>query len=164
MTAYDDCKNKGLLKSIPKSKEKAKSSIDAAKRWIEEAEKSISIDAINSSVICSYLAMFHAARSILYYDGMREKSHFCIARYLEENYVKTKQIDQKWIASLDHARETRHDDQYSTGFFQTKEEATNAIEKAKDFVNEFDTLLSKKIEDDKNKEKKLSVKKNKTKS
>ena len=43
----------------------------------------------SSSILASYMVMFHAARTILFFDGFREKSHACVARYLEEKYVKT---------------------------------------------------------------------------
>ena len=85
--------------------------------------------------------MFHAARSILFYDGYREKSHACIARYLEEKYVKTGKLDKKWIELLDHNREIRHNDQYNISFFSTKTEATNALKAANDFLIAIENLF-----------------------
>ncbi len=85
---YYDCIKEKLLRKIPPSKEKAEGSVKTAYKWIEEAERNLNSKAFNSSVISSYLAMFHSARAILFFDGFREKSHYCIARYLEEKYVK----------------------------------------------------------------------------
>lgn len=87
------------------------------------------------------MAMFHAARSILFFDGYREKSHACIARYLEEKYVKSQKLDIKWVELLDHSREIRHDDQYNLSFFSTEEEAENALQSAKAFLNEIENLF-----------------------
>ncbi|MBU4501226.1 MAG: HEPN domain-containing protein, partial [Nanoarchaeota archaeon] len=87
---YYDCIRGKLLRKIPSSKEKAEGSIKTARKWLEEAEKNLKGKAFNSSVISSYLAMFHSSRAILFFDGFREKSHYCIARYLEEKYVKKK--------------------------------------------------------------------------
>lgn len=53
-----------------------------------------------------------SARAILFFDGYREKSHACIARYLEEKYTKNKLLENRWIELLDHYRELRHGDQY----------------------------------------------------
>ena len=86
------------------------------------------------SILASYMAMFYAARTILFFDGYREKSHTCIARYLEEKYVKSQKLDKKWVELLDHSREIRHDDQYNLSFFSTEEEAENAPQSAKAFL------------------------------
>ncbi len=131
---YNECIKKGLLRKTPSSKDKAERSIERAKRWLQESEKNIGAGAHNSAVLSSYLAMFHSARAILFKDGYREKSHACVARYLEELYVKKKLLDEKWVELLDHYREIRHSDQYNLSFFTTEEEAKKALESAKEFI------------------------------
>lgn len=42
---------------------------------------------------------------------------------------------------LDYYRETRHENQYSTSFITTKEEAENALKSAKKFVRRIKGLL-----------------------
>jgi uncharacterized protein (UPF0332 family) len=138
---FDDCIRENLLRSIPPSKEKARSSIRAALKWLGDAEKSMGSKAFNSSVLSSYLAMFHSARALLFFDGFREKSHYCIARYLEEKYVKKKLLESRWVELLDHYRELRHNDQYSTSFFATKDEAESALKTAKEFIERMRSLL-----------------------
>lgn len=140
---YNDCIKENLLRTIPPSKEKARGSISAAQKWLEEAEKNFQSEAFNSSVMSSYLAMFHSARAILFFDGWREKSHYCVARYLEEKYVKKNWLELKWIELLDHYREVRHDDQYNVSFFATKEEAENILDSAKKFVERMINLLNR---------------------
>jgi len=98
--------------------------------------------AFNSSILASYMIMFHAARSILFFDGYREKSHACVARYLEEKYVKTGKLDRKWVELLDHSREIRHYDQYDLSFFSTKEDAENALKSARDFLVVMENLFT----------------------
>jgi uncharacterized protein (UPF0332 family) len=60
---------KGLLRRVTPSKEKALLSMKKAERWLDEAEKNLNSDSYDSCLISSYLAMFHAARSILFKDG-----------------------------------------------------------------------------------------------
>jgi uncharacterized protein (UPF0332 family) len=84
---FKNCVEKGLLRKIPASEDNAIRSINKAESWLKEAEKSFQGEAYDSSVLSSYLAMFHSARAILFLDGYREKSHACVARYLEEQYV-----------------------------------------------------------------------------
>ncbi len=138
---YDDCMREKLLRNIPPSYQKASGSILAAKRWLEEAERGVKNGTFISSVISSYLAMFHSSRSILFRDGFREKSHYCIARYLEEKYAKKGLLEMKWIEILDHSRETRHDSQYDVDFFATKEDAESSLMIAKEFVKRMEALL-----------------------
>lgn len=138
---FHDCVREKLLRNIPPSKEKSKESIKTAKKWLEEAKKGFENEAFNSSVMASYLAMFHSARAILFFDGFREKSHYCLARYLEEKYAKKSLLETKWVELLDHYRELRHDDQYSTSFFATREESESALKKAEEFAKRMEKLL-----------------------
>jgi len=98
-------------------------------------------EAFNSSVLSSYLAMFHSARALLFFDGFREKSQYCIARYLEEKYVNKNLLESKWVELLDHYRELRKEDQYSTSFFAIKDEAESALKTAREFVERMRKLL-----------------------
>ena len=139
---FADCMREGLLRNIPPSNEKAEGSIRAANKWLDEAEKNLKNETFNSSVLSSYLVMFHASRAILFRDGFREKSHYCIARYLEDKYVKKKLLESRWMELLDHYRELRHNNQYDVSFFATKEEAESALKTAKEFVERMSTLLS----------------------
>jgi len=138
---YNDCMRGGLLRKIPPSKDKATQSLKKAQEWLKEAENSLKGDAFNSSILASYMVMFHSARAILFLDGFREKSHACVARYLEEKYGKTGKLDKKWVELLDHSREIRHDDQYDLSFFSTKEEAENALKSANDFFGAMESLF-----------------------
>jgi len=138
---YKDCIAKGLLRKIPASLEKASMSIKKAENWYSESKKSITGKALDSSVIASYMVMFHAARAILFHDGYREKSHACVARYLEEKYVKTGKLESKWVELLDHAREIRHNNQYDMSFCSTEKEARRAMKTAEKFLERIKTLM-----------------------
>lgn len=139
---FNDCIKENLLRKIPPSKDKAVQSIKKAHQWLKEAENSLSGSAFNSSILSSYMIMFHAARSILFVDGYREKSHACVARYLEEKYVKTGILDRKWVELLDHSREIRHDDQYNLSFISTREDAEHALKSARDFLSAIEDLFT----------------------
>lgn len=138
---FSDCMEEGLLRAIPSSREKAEGSMRAAGKWLEESEKDLKGGAFNSSVLASYLAMFHSSRAMLFFDGFREKSHYCIARYLEEKYVKPGLLELKWVELLDHHRELRHDSQYDTALFTSKEEAEGTLRTAGEFVERMKRLL-----------------------
>ena len=139
---YQSCIDKGLLRRVPASQENAAQSLRTAGRWLEEARKGIRGEAYNSSVLAAYTAMFHSARAVLFFDGFREKSHFCIARYLEEKYVKAGLLESRFVELLDHYRELRHDDQYGLTFSSVKDDAVKVLGVAEVFVKRMDALLA----------------------
>jgi uncharacterized protein (UPF0332 family) len=77
-------------------------------------------------------------------DGYREKSHACVARYLEEIYVKAKKIDIMWVDMLDRYRDMRHDDEYNVFYFASKEDSQKLIEFASEFIDEMERLIGRK--------------------
>ena len=86
------------------------------------------------------MAMFHAAWAILFRDGIREKSHYCIARYLEK-YVDDGLLEEEWVVLLDRIREVRHQDQYTLYHHTTEEEADSVLKSAKQFVQRIKKLF-----------------------
>lgn len=139
------CLELGLLRRVPRSKEKAEESLKNSKEWLKEAENNLNSGAIKSCVLTSYLAMFHVAKALLFLEGYREKSHFAVARFLEEKYVQTNCLEKEWINLLDYYREMRHEDQYSLSFFVTENEGQKAFQTAKEFVGRIEKLIKKEI-------------------
>lgn len=141
LSDYKDCFKRGLLRKVEPSEKKGKDSLEKAKAWIEEANKNKNVSANDSCISSSYMAMFHSTRAILFRDGIREKSHFCIARYLEK-YVENDLLEEKWVLLLDRMRDVRHMDQYSLHHTATKEETSSALNSAKDFYKRMNKLFT----------------------
>jgi uncharacterized protein (UPF0332 family) len=78
---------------------------------------------------------------VLFRDGVREKSHYCIARYMEK-YVENDSLEEEWVTLLDRMREIRHMDQYTLQYSATHEEATSSMDSAKKFVKRIKILLA----------------------
>ncbi len=139
---FEYCMGKGMLRKVIASGVKAKKSLLKSGKWLKSAKINIESGTFDSCLISSYLCMFHAARAILIRDGIREKSHYCLARYLEEKYVRTKKIDERWINLLDHFRELRHSDQYDVNFLTSEADARSSIEFAEKFLKRMERLFS----------------------
>ena len=138
--SLEDCIEQGLLRRIAPSASAAESSLKTSERWLEEAEKGLKAGAYNSSVMSSYLAMFHSARAVLFRDGIREKSHYCVSRYLEK-YVKEGRLEGKWVALLDYSQELRHDSRYDAVFITSEKEAGQSLGTAREFVERIKALV-----------------------
>lgn len=76
-----DCFDQGLLKRMRSQPEAAKKEIEKAKEYLEKAGKNYEMEIHDITVVAAYTAMFHAARSLLFIDGIKERSHVCIALY-----------------------------------------------------------------------------------
>jgi len=143
LSELDECFKKGLIRKIPASKEKALKSMAKADRWLKEVRKNLEHGLLDSCLVSSYSAMFHAARALLFRDGFREKSHYCVARYLEEKYVGRGRLPKLVVDLLERLRNLRHMDLYQLDFFVTKEEAEEAIKSAEMVIEEITHLIKK---------------------
>jgi len=129
------------LRKVPESPQRAKNSLRISETWLDESSKAYKAGAINASILSSYLVMFHAARAVLFNDGFREKSHFCISLYLEEMYVSKGKLEQKWVSLLDHYRELRHASQYQLNVVTSLKDAEDARTQAGLFLERLKPLV-----------------------
>ncbi len=114
-------------------------SIASAKRFIDEAEKVISISVFDLAFTAAYSSMFHSARALLFSAGYKERSHFGLIVALKEIYKNNKRI-QEYLAVLDKYRLTRHAIQYS-GELSNELDALAIIKDAKAWL----TIVSKEL-------------------
>lgn len=141
MNELEECFRKGLLRKIPASEENSIKSINKAKAMLIKAKEGIEYELFDSSLVLAYSAMFHATRSLLLRDGIRERSHYCISRYLEGTYVKAKKLDLRIVLLLDRTRELRHEELYSLEFYPTKEETSEAVRNAETIIKSIAGIL-----------------------
>jgi len=140
LTDWKECFARGLLREVTPSADKGRMSLGKARNVLDEAKTNLKSRAYDSCVHSSYLAMFHAARAILFRDGVREKSHFCVARYLER-YVEEGDLDRKWVDLLDRIRDIRHSGQYDLDYSSDIDEAASCLRTAADFIGAMEDLF-----------------------
>jgi uncharacterized protein (UPF0332 family) len=135
-----DCFRKGLLRKVEPSSSKSGTSLSEALNWLEEAHRNLQAQALRSALSSSYNATFHASRDVLFRDGVREKSHFCIGEYII-GYVELDLLEYDRILLLSRLRNIRHSNQYSFNPAPSKEEAEAMLESAEKNVNRIAKLL-----------------------
>ena len=74
-----------------------------------------------------YVAIFHAARALLFRDGIRQKSHFCLEQYLN-TFVTSGKLEPKWITFFASMRDKRDTDQYGFQPPPTSEEIESSVQ------------------------------------
>jgi len=134
-----ECFQKGLLKRTTPDMENALRSLELSKSNIEDATENMSIHRYRVVAISSYSSMFHAARAVLFRDGIKERSHECIPVYLKEKYK-----DMETIANtLDAYRRFRHDAIYGLNFIIDEQESRAALNSATDFLESIRIFIEK---------------------
>jgi uncharacterized protein (UPF0332 family) len=132
----DDCFRKGLRRTDPDI-DSAKRSILTAKKNLKDAEAVFGVQAYSSTIISSYEAMFHAARAVLFMDGIKEHSHVCIPIYLKDVYPEL----ESYANVLDTYRIYREKVAYGLDTEVLEEEARDAIENAGEFVKVMGSII-----------------------
>lgn len=138
-----ECLEEGLLKRDAPNKEKADRSIEVAWTKIEKAKELLKVNILDMAEVNVYGAMFHAARALLYKDGMKERSHYAIYVYLKENYGD--HIELKFLNELNLLRLNRHEVFYGLEELElNKESIKRAMMTAEEFIHQIRQVISRK--------------------
>ena len=131
----------GLLKKISPSKEKSSKSLEVAEKYVEEAKAAFRAKLYSSAILVSYNAMFHAARAVLFKDGIKERSHYAMIEYLLEKYKN--ELGQDILNRLDSYRLLRHSVAYGLDSKINEEDVETTVEFAEEFVEKVNEFLEK---------------------
>lgn len=123
---------KNLIRKETIKQEELFNSLEIAERFLERAKGNLKIEFWDVAFTLAYDAMFHAARTLLFKLGYKERSHYAMIYVLKENYKKDK-ILQNFLESLDSYRISRHGIKYS-GSFCSEIDAKEALKDAENFL------------------------------
>ena len=92
------------------------------------------------STIQAYYAMFHGARALVYSQGYREKSHYCLAIALKALFVDEGKLDTQSVRDFINCMNLRESADYEAEFSEAGAKAVivaaeRFIEKAKIILN-----------------------------
>ncbi len=141
----EECFEKRLLRKIPLDNNKAKRSLELAKKSLRDAKYMREYEIFDMIILKSYMTMFHVSRALMYLDGIQEKSHYAIFVYLKEKY--SDKIPGGILNYLNIHRIERHEAMYGLEFQPGKEDAKSAIEDAEIFLEEIKKVLSVRLDD-----------------
>jgi len=137
----EECIERGLLRKITASREKALQCLSKSTELMEEAKACLASGQLNSTVLTGYTALLNAERAILFRDGWRERSHECTIKYLEAKYRK--EISADTVALLGRYKTSRHDTQYDVTYTPDKAEAASLLEFTGRFIETARTIIKK---------------------
>lgn len=91
------------------------------------------------AIVQAYYAMFHSARAVLFWQGLREKRHFVIPVVLEQLSNEGK-IEQTFIDDFKTAIFSREEADYHYGY--SKETAILILQIAERFIQRMNKMCS----------------------
>jgi uncharacterized protein (UPF0332 family) len=139
-TAFDICvKNKRIL-VYPQGKNLVEREIRAALDDLADAKIGLAQQRYNWATIQGYYAMFHVARALIFSEGYRETSHYCLAVAIEALYVGTGKLGRELYVYLYAAMGMRANADYRTKF--SEESARLIVKRAEEFLEKGQEILT----------------------
>ena len=132
---FKQCLENKKIVSFAKGKNLVKKEISVAKSDLSDAKAGYENERYKWSTIQGYYAIFHAARALIYSQGYREKSHYCLAVALRALFVDEGAMDAQLVRDFLNAMNLRESADYEAEFSQSGAKAVivsaeNFIEKA----------------------------------
>jgi len=143
LTELSDCFERRLLTNTGPSTGLARKSLRQAEIFLVDAVDLINIGKDRMATIALYNAFFHTARALLFRDGIKERSHFCIARYVEEKYVRNGLLNADFLSYLDALRDARHETQYSLDVISLEIDMGAAVGICREFMKAMEGLIER---------------------
>ena len=102
-----------------RGKNLVKKDLSIAKSDLSDAKAGYESERYKWSTIQAYYAMFHAARALIYSQGYREKSHYCLAVALRALFVDEGTMDAQLVRDFLNAMNLREAADYEAEFSQS---------------------------------------------
>lgn len=115
---FKDCLKRRKITKFERAPELAPRELTEATSDLDSAKASFADDNFKWAIIQSYYSMFHAARSLIYACGYRERSHHCLIIALRSLYAADGILDVALIESLQLAKTLRENADYYGEFSQ----------------------------------------------
>ena len=123
---FKQCIENKKIITFAKGKNLVRKEISVAQSDLFDAKAGYENERYKWSTIQAYYAMFHAARALIYSEGYREKSHFCLAVALRALFVDKNTMDAQLVRDFLNAMNLREAADYESDFSQAGAKAVIA--------------------------------------
>lgn len=137
---FKQCLESKKIIPFTRGKNLIKKELSVAKSDLSDAKAGYENERYKWSTIQAYYAMFHAARALVYSQGYREKSHYCLAVALRALFVDGGTMDAQLVRDFLNAMSLRETADYEAEFSQSGAKAV--ITSAEKFIEKAVTILS----------------------
>jgi uncharacterized protein (UPF0332 family) len=123
---FNQCLENKKITPFARGKKLVKKELEVAKSDLFDAKAGYDNNRYKWSTIQAYYAMFHAARALIYSEGYREKSHYCLAVALRALFVDKNTMDAQSVRDFLNAMNLREAADYESDFSQAGAKAVIA--------------------------------------
>jgi len=141
LNEVESCFEKGLLKKTEKNRRIALQDVNQAEFFLNEAFDLINLNKKEMTAIALYNSVFHSARALLYLNGIKEKSHYCMQKYLEEISSEKKILSSEELSLFDLLRGIRQEVQYNAVKIRFEEDFNELYNKSEDFLEKIKKIV-----------------------
>jgi len=113
---FDKCLRLGKLKEFAPGPKLVSKELRSAKDDLEVSLKSFTEKNYKWSIIQAYYSIFHSARALIYSEGYREKSHFCLIEGVRTLFVEKGKLSVLLVEALLEAKNLREAADYYGDF------------------------------------------------
>jgi uncharacterized protein (UPF0332 family) len=136
---FKQCLENKKLASFARGKKLVKKELSVARSDLADAKAGYENGRHKWSTIQGYYAMFHASRALVYSQGYREKSHYCLAVALRAFFVDEGKMDAQLVRDFLNAMNLRESADYEAEFSQSGAKAV--IASAEKFIEKATAIL-----------------------
>jgi uncharacterized protein (UPF0332 family) len=136
---FKQCLESKKIVSFARGKKLVKKELSVARSDLADAKAGYENGRHKWSTIQGYYAMFHASRALVYSQGYREKSHYCLAVALRALFVHEGKMDVQLVRDFLNAMNLRESADYEAEFSQSGAKAV--IASAERFIQKAATIL-----------------------
>ena len=116
---FEQCLESKKIVLLSRGKSLVKKELSVAKSDLSDAKAGHENERYKWSTIQAYYAMFHAARALIYSQGYREKSHYCLAIALRALFVDEGTMEAQLVRDFLNAMNLREAADYEAEFSQS---------------------------------------------
>lgn len=136
---FEKCSKEGKIKKFSRAKGLSTKELKVAESDLLAAKQGLEGEQWKWCTIQAYYSMFHTARALLYSEGYREKSHYCLRIAVEALFVSTGKIGEIFIDALQTAKQMRENADYEENFSEVG--ARKLVGLAEEFLKEAKNIL-----------------------
>lgn len=136
---FEDCLKRQKLVKFTTAKKLTQKELKTAKEDLKTARESLRRGQDKWATIQAYYAMFHTARALLYSEGYREKSHYCLIVAMRAVFVEQGMLDVQLVEAFQTAKVLRENADYENEF--SRASARELVDKAGKFLASAQEIL-----------------------
>lgn len=136
---FKKCLDRGKIKPFKEGKGLVEKEIGSAERDLKWAKMSFEQQNFKWGTIQAYYSMFHAARALIYSEGYREASHYCLLVALKALFVEKDRLFSQLVDDFHTVMVLRENADYEDDF--SSDGAKKALQSAEEFVRQTRNLI-----------------------